>query len=624
MYKISVPVMNEYLKRNGRDETLRELKRMDAERVFLALDCYEQDPQKRKEAMEALSQNCRFFKAHGFEVGAWIWTFWVKGAHGFRCMRSLSGKDETEFACPTDERFVAFACDYIAGVARCGVDLIMFDDDFRYGIRSETPSCLCEGHIRAINRITGEESSREELANYILTGGKNKFRDAFLQVNGDSFRAFAHAVRAAVNSVDSTIRMGLCTCMSTWDLDGTDAYELSKILAGDNRLFTRLIGAPYWAVSKNFVKDVPSAVEMERMESAWTRNGEIEIMAEGDAYPRPRTNCPASYLEIFDTAIRASGCTDGILKYGIDYVSNARYETGYADTHQRNKQLYEDFSRVFGGKESCGVRVYESMKKIANMVNPTRVNQTVRIDWLMFPHAAFMLSYNSIPTTYEGEGVTGICFDENARDLPLEALKNGLILDIAAAEILASRGVDTGFSDIGALRDGPSEHYIEEDLHVGLFGSRVYDVRLKEDARVLSELSEQDHCVPISWCYENADGNRFLVLNVNTRTEGDNILKHYARGKQIVQWIPWLSGKSLPAYSYGNPNLYLQAKKDANGMAVGLWNFFADPITHPIVELDEEYASVEAINCTATLEGNRVILGELPAFGIAAFEVKKG
>ena len=70
MYKISVPVMNEYLKRNGRDETLRELKRMDAERVFLALDCYEQDPQKRKEAMEALSQNCRFFKAHGFEVGA--------------------------------------------------------------------------------------------------------------------------------------------------------------------------------------------------------------------------------------------------------------------------------------------------------------------------------------------------------------------------------------------------------------------------------------------------------------------------------------------------------------------------------------------------------------------------
>ena len=51
------------------------------------------------------------------------------------------------------------------------------------------------------------------------------------------------------------------------------------------------------------------------MESAWTKNGEIEIMAEGDVYPRPRTLCPASCLEGFDTAIRASGCTDGVLKY---------------------------------------------------------------------------------------------------------------------------------------------------------------------------------------------------------------------------------------------------------------------------------------------------------------------
>ena len=71
------------------------------------------------------------------------------------------------------------------------------------------------------------------------------------------------------------------------------------------------------------------------MESSWTKAGDIEILAEGDAFPRPRTRCPASYLEGFDTAIRASGCTDGILKYGIDYFSNTDYETGYAAFHRR-------------------------------------------------------------------------------------------------------------------------------------------------------------------------------------------------------------------------------------------------------------------------------------------------
>ena len=135
MYKISVPIMNAYVERNGREETLRELKRFDADRVFLALDCYELDDNKRAKAMTALAENCRFFQSQGFEVGAWIWTFWVKGTKKFRCMRSLAGKDEEEFICPTDESFVEFACDYIADIARCGVSLIMFDDDFRYGFR---------------------------------------------------------------------------------------------------------------------------------------------------------------------------------------------------------------------------------------------------------------------------------------------------------------------------------------------------------------------------------------------------------------------------------------------------------------------------------------------------------
>ena len=74
----------------------------------------------------------------------------------------------------------------------------------------------------------------------------------------------------------------------------------------------------------------------------------------------------------------------------------------------------------------------------------------------------------------------------------------------------------------------------------------------------------------MSFRYENSDGNRFLILNVNTRSDRDNVLKHYARSRQYAENVQWLSGNKLPAYVYGNPELYVLCKKDKNAMAVGL------------------------------------------------------
>lgn len=622
MYKISVPVMNINVKRNNRDLLLEELKRFDTKRVFLALDTYETDKNKKEFALKELADNCKFFQDNGFEVGAWIWTFMVKGNTEFRNMRSIKGTEIKEYMCPTDEKFVGFATDYIKDVARCGVDIIQFDDDFRYGFLSDCAACLCNGHIAEINCITGESSTREELEKYITSGAKNKFRDAYLKVNGDAFRNFAAAVRSAVNEVDPGIRISLCACMTSWDIDGTDAYELSKILAGDTKPLVRLIGAPYWAVKQGWGNSLQDVIELERMESAWTKKGDIEIMAEGDAYPRPRTLCPASYLEGFDTAIRVSGCTDGILKYGIDYFSNADYETGYAKFHERNREVYQKIHAMFGEKVHCGVRVYESMKKIADMVMPTKVNKEVNIENLFFSKAARTLAYNTIPTVYEGRGVCGIVFDENARNLPLETLENGLILDIAAAEILMERGVDVGLDSIGEEANGSQEHFINDNNHILTQNAKIYDIRLKDTAEILSDTETPQGMLPVSYRYENADGYRFLVLNINTRFGSDNVLRHYARSLQYAEQIQWLSGQKLPAYVYGNPALYIQCKQDEGALAVGLWNFFADTAIEPVVELSEEYSEIEFINCDGRLDENKVHLTDILPFGYVAFEVK--
>lgn len=621
MYKISVPVMNSNVKGENREKTLTQLKRFNAERVLLALDTYELDEKRRGEAMERLSDNCRFFKENGFEVGAWIWTFWVKNNTQFTNMRTINGSEINSFMCPTDDSFVAFSTDYIREIATCGVDIIQFDDDFRYGFHGESPACLCDRHIAEINRLTGDDLSREEIREHIVSGGKNKWRDAWLKVNGDAFRRFALAVREAVDEVDPTIRVGTCACISSWDVDGTDALELSRILAGGTKPFVRLIGAPYWSVNKFLGNMLQDVVELERLESSWTRAEGVEIIAEGDVYPRPRTCCPASFLELFDTAIRASGCTDGILKYGIDYISDADYETGYADRHERNKATYEEIDRIFGDKVSCGVRVFEPMKKVADAVIPTRVNDKIDFHDLFFPKVSRTLAYNTIPTTYEGDGVCGAVFDEGARSLPLEAMKNGLIIDIAAAEILTQRGVDVGLESIGKRVSAGEEYFVNSSNRISTFGVGVYEVTLRKGAEILSTTEIDTGTIPMSYRYENSDGNRFLVLNINTREGTDNCLNHYARSRQYAEHIEWLGGKRLPAYSYGHPQLYILCKKSENAMAVGLWNMFADWVFEPVIELDDVYSEVEFINCNGRLEGDKVYLSDIPPFGFAGFEV---
>ena len=631
MYKISVPIMNSTVKRSNRDRLLNEIKRFGAERIFLSLETYKTDDIERAEVLSELRDNCDFFKSHGFEVGAWIWTFWIKNNTRFRNMRSIKGTEISSFMCPTDESFVEFAADYIGDIAKCGVSVIMFDDDFRYGFLSDSPACLCDRHIEIINGITGVQSTREELEKYITTGKKNQFRDAYLKANGDAFRNFARAVRDAVDKVDSGIRIGPCACMTAWDIDGTDTYELAKILAGNTKPFARLIGAPYWAVKKSWGNNLQDVIELERMESAWTRQGEIEIFAEGDAYPRPRINCPASYVEGFDTAIRASGCTDGILKYGLDYTSSADYETGYARFHERNVLLYNEIDKSFGGKSGCGVRVYESMKKISDMETPTKINSSVDIQSIFFSQSARTLACNSIPTVYEGSGVCGIVFDENARHLPDSAVEKGLILDIAAAEILSSKGIDVGLESIngilsdtsGSIVAGMEEHFLNNDNYISVMGVCSYDITVNKNAEILSDIKTEGGNIPLSYRYENADKKRFLVLNCNSRQNTSAMLKHYARGRQIAENIPWLSGEKLPAYVYGNPSLYVQCKQGENAMAVGLWNFFADIAIDPVVELGEAYSNIKFINCNGRLENDKVYLDDINPFAFCGFEVFK-
>jgi len=623
---ISVPVKNQNVIRQDKQKILTELKSMDAKRVFLALGQYILSKEAREKEMQLLKENCKFFKENGYEVGAWFWTFWVREKNEFVKMKGATGEVSKDFVCPSDESFREFAKEWIQEIAACGVDLIMFDDDYRYGFFDIGMGCTCENHIAYMESLLGEKLNESDLKYKLLKGGKNKYRDAWLAANRYYFELFAKEMREALDTVDKNIRLGFCSCISSWETDGIDPVAIARILAGNTKPFMRLIGAPYWAVRYHWGNRLQNVIELIRMEKSWCKDKNIEIFAEGDTYPRPRTQCPANYLELYDMAMRADGQLDGILKYGIDYYSSAGYETGYSKRHMRNRKIYDEIHNAFQDKKSCGVRVYEKMNKFADFEIPSEKECTCEVQNIFFSIAARMITDSSIPTVYEGYGICGIAFGENVNLLDENALKRGVIIDAKGAKILQSKGIDVGIISVGKKINVEEEHFIELNEVVGC-SFKAYDIKISDKSKILSKFvyKNQDK-ITVSeaigaYIYTNKEGYKFLVFAFDAYFNNEHIYRSYARSLQLKTAIEKFFGAKLPAYSYGNPDFYIMAKKNESEMAVGLWNICADSVLEPVIELDHSYTNIRFIHCKGRMVGDKVLLEEIPPFAFAGFVV---
>lgn len=619
-YNVSVPVNCMNLDDIGREKILAKLKEFDAKRIFLnfeeAVDSggvYYSDIDIHLDQMNKLRSATTFFKSHGYEVAAWFWALMTDKKLDFIRLHDFNGNKIPAFSCPTDENFVKYAVDCIEDIARCGVDMIVFNDDLRYGFFSSEMNCLCENHIKHICEIVGEDLNRDELKERIKNGSENKYRDAYVKVNKESLLNFATSMRKRVDKINPSIRMGFCAVMSSWSIDG-DAFEMATALAGKNKPFIRLIGAPYWAVEKNWKNRLQDVIELNRMEKSYFLGKEIELIAEGDAWPRPRTQCPATFVEGYDTALRATQALDGILKIGIDYTASIDYDEGYAKFHVRNKPLYKKIESEFADKKCVGVRVYEYAEKFKTMKNPNELGEIYNPEMLFFSEAARTLTCNGIPTVYDATDGVGIVFGENARSLPTEVLKYGVIMDIAAAAILSERGIDVGIEQFGEKVEVLSETFINSNNRIIAFNSPAYNIGLKNTATILSVGNTRTGNVPLSFIYENSDDERFLIINTNPRSN-DTLMRHYARGYQYRDFL----GENFCATCTGNPDVYLLCSQGNGELAVGVWNFCIDPALTPVVELGKEYRNIRFINGNGKLCGKTVELDEIPAYGFTGF-----
>ncbi len=623
-YSVCVPIISTDLARfGGRDAVLAQLRQLGAKRVLLATGELLTDPAARAAMLQTMRENCAFFKAQGLETGAWCWSTWVAEPVPFTRITAVSGYVAGPHACPADPAFRAFVAGYMADLARTGVDILLFDDDMKFGFYDgrDSLTCTCPHHMARIRDILGEDITPAQLEQKALAGPANKYRSAWLRSKGDSLKEFCAAVRSAVDSVAPAVRIGICAEMSQWDNDGVTAADLARILAGGTRPLLRLIGAPYWAVERKIgASRLQQVIEWERMERSWCGE-DIEILAEGDVYPRPRYACPAAYLELFDTAIRAAGITEGIMKYAIDYTSAAGYEPGYIRRHSRNIPVYNAIHAHFDGKTCCGVRVWEALHKLEDMDIPPHLAGDPGMENLFFSPAARLLADCGIPTVYSGSGTGIAVFGENARRLPETVFGSGLILDAAAAHILSQRGLDVGLAAYGERIRVTEEQFPTYRQQVAN-ALTARQLALHPAAKVQSTFVTAQGDIPAGYTYQNAAGQRFFVYCFDAHFNTPDANRSYLRGRQLADLLPWLCGSALPAFCGGHPDLYCLAKKGPDGsMAVGLWNCFADDATDPVVELDKEYTAVRFVNCTGRLHGDRVSLADIPPFGFAGFEV---
>ena len=628
MYRTWVPIHGRTLSHENREIYLGQLKAADCESIVIV--AFEME---REGAYETLSDHIAFFSQNGVEAGIWVGSTLGHGSGPLLentdpgrhpPLVSLDGTPQAGTRCPLSPEFRRDFSHYCARLATTGAKTILLDDDFRLSRRAGGGIyCACDLHLAEIGRILGRPVTREELRDKAFTGERNEYRDAFLKASGDSLRLLAREIRSAVDAVDPSVRVALCGAHSLWDLDGVDGLELAHILAGKNPPLLRLHGAPYWPVVSSS-KDLTATLEIARMFASFSDDGETTLLAEGDVFPRPRYNVPASYLELFDAAMRADGGHHGILKYMVDYNASATHETGYLRHHMHDLPRLRAVTEQFCGTFPLGVRVHIAPHRLGN----ADLSLDAPSDQSPYPAAGAMLQSAGIPTVYRGDGFTDAVFGEEGRYFDVSTARNGLLLDAVSAILLTRRGTDVGLTGEGTFSEGSVSAAVthEPQEHNTLLGARARILRadLSDGARVLVYARTGDGDLPLLYRYENADGQRFLVTLVSGlySLRSSAIYKSYLFGEALKTGIEWLTRRPLPVRLPPDPGLYTVAGERDGARTLLLLNTYPDAVLDPRITLDAPVRSVECVGCTGHADGNTVLFdAPLPAFSFALLKI---
>lgn len=602
-YAPDVPIALITLNDESKFIFLQKLQKVGAKRVWIC--CVDTFLNNDSVNLEDCKKYVRFFRENGLECGIWIRSLgfgtplspaapkvnWTR-------LTSVTGNaPEIDAFCPEDPGFVEAYLAYVKQIAACEPQLIQLDDEHCLSVRPGI-GCFCHRHRALMGQKLGEEIEPDGLPEKIFTGKQNKYRDAWLDVCGQTHLGFTTKVRNAIHEIDPSIRVGFCAGYTSWDIEGIDALSLTKNLAGKNEPFLRFTGAPYWCnpVKGRFPgQKLNTVIECAREQAAWSRDSGVEVYAEADSFPRPAYQSSAKLIDCFDIAMQAEGIK--CLKYLFDYYSSPDYEDKYYKLHRRHMPLYRHIAQTFEGLRDAGVRLYRRFDRIRRADLGEVFPGEKPVQRTFFSAASAMLTQLSIPVCYTGNANVGAAFGEDALDIPEDHFPEKLILDLPAAKLLQEKGWDLGIRAITPhvpaaaenyyFSDGKKEYISNSHSGLGLFPKMhngYFDVKLDDSNRVLSEFCYPDGGRPSS-CICRRGNTEFFILLFDAAALGQSCSAEcsYSRQRQLLEFI----GGKYPAIT-GENEVYCLCKEAENGkkMAVLLLNLGHDTLFDYTVELD--------------------------------------
>lgn len=152
-----------------------------------------------------------------------------------------SAENEVYAYCPLDKNFTADFINTVCSLAKTGVDFILFEDDYTLsGGKMLDVACCCDRHMKKYQEIISEDIDIKTLRKHLLFEGENKYRNAWLDLQGKTLEDFTTEIVKAVQAVNPKCRIGLSANSSSFLLEGTEIAYLARIIAGKNKPFIRI------------------------------------------------------------------------------------------------------------------------------------------------------------------------------------------------------------------------------------------------------------------------------------------------------------------------------------------------------------------------------------------------
>ena len=545
------------------------------------------DEQAHRSKMDSLAKYIRFFEDEGYPVAVWTSTL----GYGNRVpelesiypeARKLTtfGGKTSGAVCTTDTLYLRMMQRYMRDYVRAGAKMILLDDELVQSVRPGF-CCTCDEHLRRFAEKVGRTYTREQVRD-LFTGAPSKERSAYMELMGETLRDFIKGLRDAVDEVDPSVYMCMCSSFTHFNLEGVDMFEISSLLAGQGRRPTlRLSGAPYWA---SFSQRVPGqslgeVADFVRMQIGWMRTRDIILWDENDPHPRWNDLVPASWCELYDKIMIANG---GVHRHKYFLTFNPQSpDRSYLDAHIRNMKRTAALQKAFKGTTPLGIRVWESEHTIDSLTLPDSYpGNWALMGMTSHSFASMFLTENSIPARFEGGiGEPGIAFGEQAALLPEAALKGGLILDVSAALALQAKGIDVGLTSCEPCARQSRERFGDFLFSFGTSGGKFFRITACEGAEVLSTFVSDEGEIPACVLTRTRDGVFAIYAwegrTINPGRCGDLRGLWYCpeRQDQIAYIYRQMSGgKDLPAFCRRHPGLYILAAGNDKKTSVLLCN----------------------------------------------------